>query len=327
MGFLKYLERTPSMAWVCLAIFASTAFFLPNSSLLAQDRNAEYFSENKYADYPIITFRENLFNQPVYYVNGVKANAGEVRAYLEIQPGDAQDFAADNSKRVGGAALRYVGLAVTTGSLVYLFTNQLQPNNFSTFFWVSFGGGIVGSIGASMEANAKRRIAGTIDKYNYIISRDQLQGHYLTMDVRDNLLGEKIDIYDGPNLLNKAQIRSLMENRPDMYADYLKALRKQNLSFALDIGSLALDLVFVAYFISPQLQSSTPNDILIPLVFTNLGLGIISGQVRRSARNLTRSALYRYNFGDAVTPSVPMQQSPVAVANFVSFGIPLDRRK
>jgi hypothetical protein len=178
-----------------------------------------------------------------------------------------------------------------------------------------------------MEANAKRRIAGTIDKYNFIISRDQLQGHYLTMDVRDNLLGEKIDIYDGPNLLNKAQITTLMESRPDMYADYMKALRKQKMSFALDIGSLALDLVFIAYFISPQLQSSTPNDILIPLVFTNLGLGIISGQVRRSARNLTRSALYSYNFGDRVMPVVSQSQAPVPVANFVSFGIPLEGRK
>jgi hypothetical protein len=327
MGFLKNLERAPSMAWVCLVIFASTAFFLPSSSLLAQDRNAEYFSENKYADYPIITFRENLFNQPVYYVNGVKANAGEVRAYLEIQPGDAQDFAVDNTKRMAGAALRYTGLAMTTGSLIYLFTNDLQPSNFNTFFLVSFGGGIVRGIGASMEANAKRRIAGTIDKYNFIISRDELQGHYLTMDVRDNLLGEKIDIYDGPNLLNKAQIRSLMENRPDMYADYLKALRKQKMSFALDLGSLALDLVFIAYFISPQLLSSTPNDILIPLTFTNIGLGIISGQVRRSARNLTRSALYRYNFGDRVMPVVSQSQPPVPVANFVSFGIPLEGRK
>jgi hypothetical protein len=94
MGFLKNLKRVPSLALVCLAIFASTAFFLPSSSLLAQDRNAECFSENKYADYPIITFRENLFNQPVYYVNGVKSTAKEVRAYLEIQPGDAQDFKA-----------------------------------------------------------------------------------------------------------------------------------------------------------------------------------------------------------------------------------------
>lgn len=315
------------MAWVCLAIFASTAFFLPSSSLLAQDRNAEYFSENKYADYPIITFRENLLNQPVYYINGVKANTGEVRAYLEIQPGDAQDFAVDNTKRMAGAALRYTGLAMTTGSLIYLLTNDLQPSNFNTFFLVSFGGGIVGSIGASMEVNAKRRIAGTIDKYNFIISRDKLQGHYLTMDVRANLLGEKIDIYDGPNLLGKAQIRTLMENRPDMYADYLKALRKQKMSFALDLGSLALDLVFIAYFISPQLLSSTPNDILIPLTFTNIGLGIISGQVRRSARNLTRSALYRYNFGDRAMPVVSQSQPPVPVANFVSFGIPLEGRK
>lgn len=327
MGFFIHLKRRYSTVLGCIVVLAAMAFFLPSLSLRAQDRNTEYFSENKYADYPIITFRENLFNQTVYYVNGVKSTTKEVRAYLEIQPGDAQDFAADNTKRMAGVALRYTGLAMTTGSLIYLFTNDLQPSNFNTFFLVSFGGGIVGSIGASMEANAKRRIAGTIDKYNFIISRDQLLGHYLTMDVRANLLGEKIDIYDGPNLLGKAQIRTLMENRSDMYADYLKALRKQNLSFALDLGSLALDLVFIAYFISPQLQSSTPNDILIPLVFTNLGLGIISGQVRRSARNLTRSALYSYNFGDRVMPVVSQSQPPVSVANFVSFGLPLDGRK
>jgi len=296
------------------------------STIQAQDKWSPFFQENKYADYPFITFRENFLNLPVYYINGEKANPKEVRAYLEIMPGDAQDFTSNIAKLRVGYVLSMTTLAVNLGSLAYLYTNELRQQDFTTFFLVTFGSMVLGSVGGGMESNARMHLSDILETYNFVIDRERFGSHYLKMKIEGNLIGRKINIYDGPNLLNNAQIRTLMESRPDMYANYEKAMRKQTFSNILDLTGLGLNLVFTWYFISPQFQSSTPNDILLPLVFVNGGLHIISGQVRRSARNLTRTALDRYNFGDAMVPVGSNAFHYPPIANFVSFGIPLNGR-
>jgi hypothetical protein len=307
-------------------LFLSFLSLLSIHSLQAQDKRSPFYQENKYADYPVITFRENFLNLPVYYIKGEKASPQEVRAYLEIMPGDAQDFTANISKLRIGSALYFAGRAVSLGTMAYLFNTELSQENYTTFFLVTLGGEVLESVGGGMERNAKMHLSNILESYNYVIDKDRLGSHYLKMKIEGNLIGQKINIYDGPNMLNKAQIRTLMESRPDMFADYEKAIRKQNFANILDWTGLGLQLVFTWYFISPQFQSSTPNDILLPLIFTNLGLSIVSGQVRRSARNLTRSALDRYNFGDAAVPVSRNSVYQPPIANFVSFGIPLEGR-
>ena len=270
--------------------------------LHGQDTSFEYFSESKYKDYPLITFKENFFNQPVYFIDGVKSKPKEVRAFMEIMPGDANEFGNNNTKLTTGYALRYASLVISVGSLAFILTNELTPQNFRPWFFTSMSGMVLGMVGTPMISNAKRRNSRLIENYNYLVAKESITGPYLRMDVRFNFIGEKIDIYDGPNLLDKARIRTLMEGRPDMYADYQKALNKQRISFAMDLTGMALNLLTLTYIVSPQFQSSTPSNLLIPLVFTNLGLGIASGQIQRRARNLTRHALDRYNFGDRYVP-------------------------
>lgn len=312
--------------------FGSKAYLLVCICLIplfaqAQDKRSPFYQENKYADYPVITFRENFLNLPVYYINGEKAKPQEVRAYLEILPGDAQDFTSNTSKLRIGHALHMTGRVISLGALAYLYTQELRQQDYTAFFLVTFGSMVLGSVGGGMESNAKMHLTNILENYNFVIDRDRLGSHYLKMKIEGNLIGQKINIYDGPNLLNKAQIRTLMENRPEIFANYEKAIRKQTFSNILDLTGLGLDLIFTWYFISPQFQSSTPNDILLPLLLANIGLDIVSGQVRRSARNLTRSALDRYNFGDT---SVPVSRNSVyqpPIANFISFGIPLEVRR
>jgi hypothetical protein len=241
-------------------------------------------------------------------------------------PGDAQDFTSNTSKLRIGHALHMTGSIVSLGTLAYLYTQELSQDNFTAFFLVSFGSMIIRSAGVGLESNAKMHLSNILENYNFVIDENRLGSHYLKMKIEGNLIGQKINIYDGPNMLNKAQIRTLMENRPDMYADYEKAIRKQNFANILEVADIGLTLVFTWYFISPQFQSSTPNDILFPLMFADIGLSIITGQVKRSARNHTRSALDRYNFGEAAVPVSRNSVNQPPIANFVSFGIPLEGR-
>ncbi|WP_373492601.1 hypothetical protein [Aquiflexum sp.] len=286
------------------AIFGIIILGLFSAELNAQNTSFDYFSDQRYAGYPLITFKENFFNQPVYFIDGVKSKPKEVRAFMEIMPGDAYEFGNNNTKLTTGYALHYSSLAIGIGSLGFLLTSELTPQNFRPWFFTSMSGMVLGMVGSPMISNSKRRNSRLIENYNYLIGRESISGPYLRMDVRFNFIGEKIDIYDGPNLLDKARIRTLIDEKPDMYADYQKALNKQKVVLGLDLTGLVVNLLTLTYIVTPQSQPSTQTNLLIPLVFTGLGLGIASNQFRRSARNLTRQALDMYNFGDRLVPIV-----------------------
>lgn len=304
--FYQLFSNKKSIGSACLLLFLCI-FGIP---LKAQDTRFEYFSDQKYADYPLITFKENFFNQPVYFIDGVKSSANEVRAFMEIMPGDANDFAQTHTKTTTGTLLNIGGKAVVLGALGYAFNNRNMLNNdiVRNWFFLSIGGGVISGIGRSMNRHGVRKINNLIENHNYLISGDQIGSVYLKMDFRQNFLGEKIDIYDGPNLLDKARIRTLMQDNQEIYEEYQKALNKQKISFGLDITGLLVDIVLISYVISPQFQSSAPSNLLIPLIIVEFGISILSSQFRRSARNLTRNALHRYNFGDRALPLV--RQNP-----------------
>ncbi len=262
----------------------------------AQEDDVNYFTQKTYPEHPLITFKENFWGVPVYLIEGQKAKASEVRAYMDILPGDARDFNRSHIKVMTGTGLRLAGLGLTTGSLIYFLGTDITNQNIRNWFFINLAGGVMGTIGQNMSYNGKRQINNFIGNYNFLIRQEEIDKPYLQMDNRINFLGEKIDIYHGPNLLDKRQLSIMMGDYPELLDHLQKAQRRQQLSSALDILSLVSSLVTVAYIISPQFQSSAPNRFMAPLVGFNIGLGVSSSFVRRSARNNTREALYKFNF-------------------------------
>ncbi|RZS96078.1 hypothetical protein [Cecembia calidifontis] len=261
---------------------------------------ANFFSENRYADYPVISLKENFLGNPVYFVGGDKIKASEVRAYMEIMPGDANDFMKNHTKAMTGTGLLLGGQVVVWGALGYAIANRDNLNNQIVRNWIiaTTIGGIGAGAGRPMNRDGVRRINTLLNKHNYLIRQDDITKPYLSMDFRNNHLGEKIDIYDGPNLLTKSRLNQYMLEFPE-FAEYMrKSQRNQNWSSALGIVGLASTVVFVGYILTPQIQSSTPSNILLPLTMANIGLSISGGIVRRAARNHTRQALMKFNFGD-----------------------------
>lgn len=282
-------------------VFLALLVFMAGSfQVFSQGNN--YFSESRYADYPIISLKENFFGNPVYFIEGEKIKASEVRAYLEIMPGDANKFGQVNSRMVAGNALYFGGLGVGLGGLGYLFSNlDNVPNNprvLSNFLILTIGGGVISGIGTNMKRQGVREINGLLENHNYLIRQEEILGPYLKMDVRQNFLGEKIDIYEGPNLLNKQRLNQIKRDFPELQSYLESAERAQNWSVALDIVSLVSNLVFISYVAFPEFQSSAPSNLIIPLFVVDLGVGISSSVIRRNARNRTRLALQQFNFRD-----------------------------
>lgn len=259
-----------------------------------------YFDEGKYSDYPVITFKENFWGNPIYFIDREKINASQVRKYMEIMPGDANDFAQTHSKAKTGTALNLGSGLVGLGALAYIGNNTGNLNNevIRNFIIVSALSNIASGIGVQMNRTGIRKINILIENHNYLIRQEQITGRYLRSDFRNNLFGQRIDIYDGPNLLSKKQVNDLKIENPDFQYIFKKAEKAQNLSLALDVVNLASQILFVTYIISPRFQSSTPSNFLVPLTITSFGLSISSPIIRRGARNKTRLALQDFNFKD-----------------------------
>lgn len=281
--------------------FFGILFFLMSQSGFGQSTEYQpYYSQSNYIDLPVVTLKENFFGNPIYFIEGEKVKASEVRAYMEIMPGDANDFSQTHTKAITGTAISLSGQLVGYGALGYAYNNRNRLNIqiVRNWFIATTVGGVGGSVGRIMNRQSVRKVNTLIENHNYLIRQDELTKPYLKMDFRNNFLGEKIDIYDGPNLLTKNRINQYMLDYPEFEEYYKKSQRNQNWSMAMGVLDLASTIVFVGYILSPQIQSSAPSNILVPLTIANIGIGISGGMFRRAARNQTRVALMKFNFGE-----------------------------
>lgn len=289
---MKVMLGKSVFVWSILFTFS----ILKVTSVFSQSNS--YFDEGKYVNYPIITFKENFWGNPRYLIEDKKIKASQVREYMEIMPGDANDFAQTHSKTKTGKALQLTSSLVQLGSVAYIGNNIGNLNNevIRNFLIVSTLSRITSGVGTQMNRTGIRKLNILIENHNYLIRQEQLSGRYLRSDFRNNFFGQRIDLYEGPNLLSKEQVNDLKLENPDFQYTFKKAENAQKLSLALDAVSLATQILFVTYIISPRFQSSTPSNFLVPLAITSFGLSISSPMIRRSARNKTRLALQDFNF-------------------------------
>ena len=271
-------------------------FLMKISSVFPQSKS--YYDEGKYRNFPIITFKENFWGNPIYLTEEKKIKAFQVREYMEIMPGNANDFLQTHTKAKTGTILNFTSSLVGLGALAYIGNNFGNLNNevIRNFLIVSTLSTITSGIGFQMNRTGIRKLNTLIENHNYLIRQDEIIGQYLRSDFRNTFFGERIDLYDGPSLMSKEQINDLKIAYPDFQHKFKKAEKAQNLSLALDVVNFASQILFTTYIISPRFQSSTPSNFLIPLTITSFSLSISSPIIRRSARNKTRLALQNFNF-------------------------------
>ena len=126
---------------------------------------------------------------------------------------------------------------------------------------------------------------------------------YLQVDVRQNFLTQKIDFLDGPKVLSKAEMQSIMAESTVEIADlYRRSMAQQQIATIFAIAGLATTLGTAVYIISPQQQSSQTSNLFWPLLISSLALEIGGGIFNRNSRNLAREAVDSYNFGRSDQP-------------------------
>ncbi|WP_287058873.1 hypothetical protein, partial [Algoriphagus sp.] len=193
-----------------LTVFLTLCISISSAQNTQKSRN--YFPGN-YSNQPIITLKEGFFNKTTYYLDGEKSSPKEVTAFLNSLKNEDFKFQSYQRKKNLGMGIRVSGIAVTIGSIAYLFTNDITPANVRPWFWASFGGGVLQSTGNILVADSERRIQRTINDFNayhYSGGADA----FLSMDIIDGFLGPKINIYEGPMQLEKDQVLTRFQSNP-----------------------------------------------------------------------------------------------------------------
>ena len=253
-----------------------------------------YFS-GSYSQQPVITFKEGFFNKTTYYLDGEKSSPKEVANLVKSVQTEDFRFLQNQRKKNLGYVIRLSGISVTLGSIAYLFTNEITPANVRPWFWTSFGGGMLHSTGNILIADSERRIQLTINDFNayhYSGGADA----FLSMDKSAGFFGSKIDIYEGPMLLQNAQVLSRLQSNEVALRMFEKVIKRQKVSTVTNVANTALSFGIMFVALGTKRQSSTQDQILLPLTFTGIGLNVFSSFFDRRTRNLTREALHRYNY-------------------------------
>lgn len=228
-------------------------------------------------------------------MDGEKSGPQEVALLLESGLDGRSNFTSYQRKKIMGTAMNFTGLAVNLGSFAYLFTHEITPNSVRPWYLVTLAGGLLQGSGDILLTDAKRRIGRTIDDYNEL-HYSQGAGSFLGMDVSFNFLGASIDIYEGPMLLKNEQALSLMSSNQEAHRLFEKVTKRQQVSKGANIANMVLEASILFVALGFERQSSSQNQILLPLTFTGIGLNLFSNFYERRTRNLAREALYLYNF-------------------------------
>lgn len=288
MGFKSFNLPISNFFTLFFSFFVSLAF--SQTTPIAPT----YFS-GTYSQQPIITFKEGFFNKTTYYLDGVKSSPKDVSNLLNsVQKEDFRFTSYQRMKNLG-SGLRLTGLAMNLGSIAYLFSNEITQATIRPWFLVTFGSGVLQSTGKLIVRNSERNIERTLNNFNaYHNSRGP--GNYLTMDIRNNFLGPKIDIYEGPMLLQNQQVQARLRSNEEAYRMFEQVLRRQKVSTVTNVVNSALGIGILFLAVGNESQSSSRNEVLLPIAFTGVGINVFSSFFERRTRNLTREALYRYNY-------------------------------
>ncbi|WP_144605457.1 hypothetical protein [Algoriphagus algorifonticola] len=275
-----------------LTIFLTLFISISLAQNTQESRN--YFPGN-YSNQPIITLKEGFLNQTTYYLDGEKSSPKQVAALMNSVQTEKFKFTPYQKKKNLGIGLLLSGLAVNTGSIAYLVTNEITPANVRPWFWVTFGAGALQATGNILIRDADRRTHRSINDFNAYHYSGGVNA-FLSMDVMDSFFGPKINIYEGPMVLEKDQVLARFQSNPEALQLYKQVLKREKVSTVANVVNSALGIGVFFLAVGFESQSSSQNDLLIPLTFTGVGLNIFSRFYERKTRNLTRDVLYKYNY-------------------------------
>lgn len=149
-----------------------------------------------------------LFKQKDIFLDSIKSSPKVVKETLNSIQYEDFDIHSLQRKKDWGTGISLTGLGTGIATFTYLFTNEITPTNIKPLIWGTLRSEILLIAERALKSDSQKRITKTIDGFNsYYYSGNSSK--FLRLDIKDQFLGQKIDIYEGTKLLQRDQVSSL----------------------------------------------------------------------------------------------------------------------
>ena len=127
-----------------------------------------------------VTFRENIFNNNRYQIDGAVATPEDVARLMTNFESSQKNFVEGNKQMKIGSGLRILGFGAILGALVNYGLSGFTPDGVRSYFLISLSGMGVGTVGSAIRSKGKTRVETAVSEYNYLKAR----GNYKEVSLR-----------------------------------------------------------------------------------------------------------------------------------------------
>jgi hypothetical protein len=127
-----------------------------------------------------VTFKENIFNNNRFKIDGIDADAKAVAKLMTSFESSQKNFLEGHKQMRIGSGLKILGIGVMLGAYVNYGLSGFTPDGVRTFFLISTAGAGVGIIGLVIRNKGKSRVETAVAEYNYLKDR----GNYNEVGLR-----------------------------------------------------------------------------------------------------------------------------------------------
>lgn len=135
----------------------------------------------------IVTFKENIFNNNRFKIDGQEAKAPEVARLMANFESSQKNFMEGHKQMRIGSGILILATGVGVAGLInYLNSNGTQED-VNTYLLISGIGMGTGIIGSAIRGKGKKRVETGVSEYNYLKDRSDL--NQVSLEVSPGKLG------------------------------------------------------------------------------------------------------------------------------------------
>lgn len=115
-----------------------------------------------------VTFKENIFNNNRFKIDGLEAKAPEVARLMSNFESSQKNFVEGHKQMRIGSGIMILATGALVGSLInYGFSNGTQADVDTFILFSAIGGGTL-AIGTAIRGKGKNRVEKSVSEYNYL---------------------------------------------------------------------------------------------------------------------------------------------------------------
>lgn len=135
----------------------------------------------------IVTFKENIFNNNRFKIDGQEAKASEVAKLMTNFESSQKNFVEGHKQMRIGSGVMILGVGVILGGLINFGVSNGTQDDLNTYILISGIGTGTGIIGGAIRRKGKKRVETAVSEYNYLKGRGDI--NQLSFQVSPGKLG------------------------------------------------------------------------------------------------------------------------------------------